>query len=143
MNNTSKVHVPNNAPVVNRNIASVPSDKGHELKALKAVNDERINKERSLVKTVAMFFAAPVIALAYVIAMPFIGFFLIAKLALEVCVKRFPALNGRLKNAAKLARNIGLFFASPFIALAYVAALPFVGMFMFTKLAMEARAHSS
>lgn len=36
------------------------------------------------------------------------------------------------------AKNIGLFFASPFIALGYVIALPFVGMYMFAKLGREA-----
>lgn len=34
-------------------------------------------------------------------------------------------------------KSIGLFFASPFIALGYVIALPFVGTFMFIKLAKE------
>jgi hypothetical protein len=37
-------------------------------------------------------------------------------------------------------KNVGLFFAAPFIALAYVIALPFVGMYMFTNLAIEASA---
>jgi DNA-binding NtrC family response regulator len=35
-------------------------------------------------------------------------------------------------------KNIGLFFASPFIALGYVIALPFVGFYMFAKLGHEA-----
>jgi CheY-like chemotaxis protein len=35
-------------------------------------------------------------------------------------------------------KNVGLFFAAPFVALAYVIALPFVGFFMFAKLAHEA-----
>jgi CheY-like chemotaxis protein len=35
-------------------------------------------------------------------------------------------------------KNIGLFFAAPFIALAYVIALPFVGFYTFAKLAHEA-----
>jgi hypothetical protein len=37
------------------------------------------------------------------------------------------------------ARNIGLFLAAPFVALGYVIALPVVGFFMISKLAMEAR----
>jgi DNA-binding NtrC family response regulator len=41
---------------------------------------------------------------------------------------------------SRKARNIGLFFASPFIALGYVIALPFVGFYQFIKLAGEARA---
>ena len=42
----------------------------------------------------------------------------------------------KAKNSA--AKNIGLFFASPFIALGYVIALPFVGFYMFMKLGREA-----
>ena len=38
------------------------------------------------------------------------------------------------------AKNIGLFFASPFIALGYVIALPIVGFYQFVKLAREAHA---
>ena len=42
----------------------------------------------------------------------------------------------KAKNSA--AKNIGLFFASPFIALGYVIALPFVGFYQFVKLGREA-----
>jgi len=35
-------------------------------------------------------------------------------------------------------KNVGLFFAAPFVALGYVIALPFVGFYMFAKLAHEA-----
>lgn len=42
-----------------------------------------------------------------------------------------PRGNSRIKNVA-------LFFASPFIALGYVIALPFVGFYMFAKLGHEA-----
>jgi len=46
----------------------------------------------------------------------------------------------KLRNAGLFARNVGLFFASPFIAIAYVIALPFVGFTMFVRLALEAHA---
>lgn len=63
----------------------------------------------------------------------------------------FSALNAvndeKVYEAAKkdhgLLKNIGLFFASPFIALAYVVALPVVGIFMFARLAREARSQNS
>jgi DNA-binding NtrC family response regulator len=42
------------------------------------------------------------------------------------------------KKASRIAKNIGLFFAAPFIALGYVIALPAVGFYMFAKLAYEA-----
>jgi DNA-binding NtrC family response regulator len=43
-------------------------------------------------------------------------------------------------DISKIARNVGLFFASPFIALGYVIALPFVGFYQFAKLGREALA---
>jgi CheY-like chemotaxis protein len=43
-----------------------------------------------------------------------------------------------LRTAGKFAKNVGLFFAAPFIALAYIVALPAVGFYMFAKLAYEA-----
>jgi DNA-binding NtrC family response regulator len=42
------------------------------------------------------------------------------------------------KAINSVAKNIALFFASPFIALGYVIALPFVGFYMFAKLGREA-----
>ena len=42
------------------------------------------------------------------------------------------------KSVNSTAKNVGLFFASPFIALGYVIALPFVGFYMFIKLGREA-----
>lgn len=47
------------------------------------------------------------------------------------------------KKARGRAKNIGLFFASPFIALGYAFALPLVGMYMFAKLAREAWSQNS
>ena len=46
------------------------------------------------------------------------------------------AVAPKAKNS--IAKNIGLFFASPFIALGYVIALPFVGFYQFVKLGREA-----
>ena len=43
-----------------------------------------------------------------------------------------------LRTVGKFAKNVGLFFAAPFIALAYIIALPAVGFYMFAKLAYEA-----
>jgi CheY-like chemotaxis protein len=43
-----------------------------------------------------------------------------------------------IKKPNSFIKNVGLFFASPFIALGYVIALPFVGFYMFAKLGHEA-----
>lgn len=99
-----------------------------------------LKKPRNLLKSIGMFFASPFIALAYVIALPFFGFYQFSKLAVEAFSKKRTVANPRLKTLAVSARNIGLFFAAPFIALAYIIALPIVGLYMFSKLAMEARA---
>jgi DNA-binding NtrC family response regulator len=45
---------------------------------------------------------------------------------------------GVLKKAGLFSKNIGLFLAAPFIALAYIIALPFVGFYMFSKLGYQA-----
>lgn len=45
---------------------------------------------------------------------------------------------GVLRKTGVFAKNIGLFFAAPFIALAYIIALPFVGFYMFAKLGYQA-----
>lgn len=43
-----------------------------------------------------------------------------------------------LRKAGIIGKNIGLFFAAPFIALGYIIALPFVGIYMIAKLSLEA-----
>jgi len=44
----------------------------------------------------------------------------------------------RLRKVGIVAKNVGLFFISPLIALGYVIALPFVGFYMIGKLSLEA-----
>ena len=97
-------------------------------------------KTRGVAKTIAMLIAAPLIALGYVIALPAIGFYHIARLAIEAYARNHPAKAGTLRTAGHFLKNLGLFLVSPFIALGYVIALPFVGFFMFTRLALEAYA---
>jgi len=43
-----------------------------------------------------------------------------------------------IRKAGIFGKNVGLFFAAPFIALGYVIALPFVGIYMIAKLSLEA-----
>jgi len=148
MNSILQALVVNEKAVVGHSIDLSFRDKTNEvstaLNGEKATNDADMHevpeKERSLTKTFAMLLAAPFIALAYIIALPFIGLYQLAKLAMEAYAKSHPVASGKLKKVAVSFRNIGLFFASPFIALTYIIALPFVGLFMFSKLAMEANA---
>lgn len=141
MNTKLKFQATGNDTVIGHNHWTLPGN-GYEITAVNAVNDESIHEApktgRTMVKSIAMFLAAPFIGLAFVIALPIIGIYHLAKLALEAYAKRVPAINGKLKKAMDPVKNIGLFLAAPFIALGYVIALPFVGFFMLSRLAMEA-----
>jgi CheY-like chemotaxis protein len=109
-----------------------------------------IRKVGTFAKNVGLFFAAPFIALGYVIALPFVGFYMIAKLGKEAIEKKVARVADAAKESTAEARvggvrkvgtflkNVGLFFAAPFIALGYVIALPFVGFYMIAKLSKEA-----
>jgi hypothetical protein len=68
------------------------------------------------VKNVALFFAAPFIGLAYLLAFPFVGFAMLAWIA------------GKAAMKSDKARPIALAIAAPFIALAFVTVGPIVGL---------------
>jgi hypothetical protein len=68
------------------------------------------------VKNVALFFAAPFIGLAYLLAFPFVGFAMLAWIAAKAAMR-----SGK-------ARPIVLTIAAPFIALAFVTVGPIVGL---------------
>ncbi len=46
--------------------------------------------------------------------------------------------DGVLRKTGLFVKNVGLFLVAPFIALAYIIALPFVGFYMFAKLGYQA-----
>jgi len=56
----------------------------------------------------------------------------------EVAVEAEAAPLTAWGKIGRMARNIALFLAAPFIALGYVIALPAVGFYMFAKLGLEA-----
>lgn len=58
--------------------------------------------------------------------------------SIEVHAEPEPVKRGFLQGAGTLLKNIGLFFAAPFIGLAYVIALPFVFFGMLVKLGYQA-----
>ena len=80
---------------------------------------------RSPALNILLFFAAPFIGLAYIIAFPFVGMGVIAVLAAREANK-VPVLH-KIGRAAKF---VGLFLAAPFLGLAYVTIFPFVGLVM-------------
>jgi len=86
MNTKLKVQVAGNDKVVGHNHLTLPGN-GYAIPMVNAVNDETIHEarktERTMLKTIGMFLVAPFIGLAYVIALPIIAIYHLAKLAME------------------------------------------------------------
>ena len=79
----------------------------------------------SALKNIALFLAAPFVALAYVIALPFVGLGLLAVTAARAAAKRAP-----VRTIGLALQNTALFALAPFIALAYIVVFPFIGLAM-------------
>jgi hypothetical protein len=74
-------------------------------------------------KTTMMMAAAPLLGLAFVIALPIAGLAAIAWMLLKPMVRNRAAIGERVKR-------IALFLVAPFVALVYVGAFPFIAMGM-------------
>lgn len=78
----------------------------------------------SVIKGIALFFAAPFIGLAYMIALPFVGGAMIAWFGAKAAAERYPVVG----NAGLLAKNVGFLAVAPLVGLTSVVLLPFVGL---------------
>ena len=78
---------------------------------------------RSALLNILLFFAAPFIGLAYIIAFPFVGLGVMAVLAARVAAK-----NETVKTVAITLKNIAMVFAAPVFGLVYVVLFPFIGL---------------
>lgn len=76
-------------------------------------------------KAMAVAAGAPFIGLAYVLLLPIAGLVAIVGLPLWSAARWILTRPGRI---ATWVRNVALFFAAPFVGLAYIVALPFVGL---------------
>jgi hypothetical protein len=77
----------------------------------------------SALKNVALFFAAPFIGLAYIVALPVVGLGFMAMLAWRAAAKY-----DAVRMAARVVKNIGMVVAAPAIGLAFIALFPFIGL---------------
>ena len=87
----------------------------------------------SVLKNIALFFAAPFFGLAYIVAMPFFGLAVLAVLAGRVAAK-----NARVKALAVVLKHVAMAVAVPFVGLAYIVLLPFIGLALLLWLAVKA-----
>ena len=74
-------------------------------------------------KNIALFFAAPFVGLAYIVAFPIVGLGMLAWMGAKSLMK-YEAV----RTFAHIAKNVGLFIAAPFIGLAYVVIAPVAGL---------------
>jgi CheY-like chemotaxis protein len=84
-------------------------------------------------KNIALFFAAPFIGLAYIVALPFVGLGVFAMLA-----GRAAAKIETVKTAGLVLKNVGMVFAAPILGLAYVILFPFIGFALLMWMAGKA-----
>ncbi|MGA2891634.1 MAG: response regulator [Xanthobacteraceae bacterium] len=87
----------------------------------------------SLVKNIALFFLAPFIGLAYIVALPIYGFGVLAVLAGRAALK-----NAKVKAIALVLKHTAMVFAAPFVGLAYVVLFPFIGLALLLWMAGKA-----
>lgn len=83
--------------------------------------NEAVAAAEKAAKHAAVACAAPLLGLAFVVALPFAGIAALAWMGAKAFAAAFPRAARALKNAA-------LFLAAPFIGLAYALALPLVGV---------------
>src|SRR5664279_5067355 len=72
---------------------------------------------------IVLFFAAPFIGLAYIVALPFVGLAVLAMLAGRAIAK-YEAV----KVTGRVLKNVALALAAPVLGLAYVVFFPFIGL---------------
>ena len=87
----------------------------------------------SMLGNILLFFAAPFIGLAYIMAMPFYGLAMVAFLA-----ARAAARNATVKAAAIVLKHVAMVIAAPFVGLAYVVLFPFIGLALLLWMAGKA-----
>jgi len=89
--------------------------------------------ENSVLKNIALFFAAPFIGLAYIVALPIVGLGFLAVLA-----GRAAAKYDAVRTAGLVLKHIGMAIAAPVIGLVYVLLFPFFGLALLLWMAGKA-----
>ena len=90
-------------------------------------------------KNIAMFVAAPFLGLAGIILFPIIGLAMLAGPGRRPGARRAQARGRKVATSrrrpptqrrARFVKHVALFFAAPFVALAYIALFPVIGLAM-------------
>ena len=109
-------------PVVATKVTRAPAAKLYVVTA-KAPAEAAPEAAGNALKNIGLFFAAPFIGLAYIVALPFVGLGFLAVLAGRAAAK-FAAV----RTAGLVLKNAALVIAAPVLGLAYVVFFPVVGL---------------
>lgn len=80
-------------------------------------------RKESTARNIALFFAAPFIGLAYIMAMPFVALGMLAWFGAKAAAKR-------VQKLAPATKHIAMLISAPFVGLVFILAIPFVGIAM-------------
>jgi hypothetical protein len=122
MSTYTKNLIAENGMMVGMGFGRITTGKGYKV-TIAAKGEETLVKH---VKNVALFFAAPFIGLAYLLAFPLVGFAMLAWIA------------GKAAMKSDKARPIALAIAAPFIALAFVTVGPIVALGALASMGVKA-----
>lgn len=120
-------------PVVTTTVARAPAAKLYVVTANARAEAAAPEAAGNALTNILLFFAAPIIGLAYIVAFPVVGLGVLAVLAARAGAK-FAAV-----RAVGLAlKNIGPAVAAPLLGLTYVVFFPFIGLAALAVLAGRA-----
>jgi CheY-like chemotaxis protein len=106
-----------------RDALAAPSAQVLALPATAVAPSAEAVESGSKLKNILLFFAAPFIGLAYIVAFPFVGLGILAVLAGRVAAK-----NEKVKAVATTLRHVAMVFAAPVFGLAYIVLFPFLAL---------------
>jgi CheY-like chemotaxis protein len=87
----------------------------------------------SALKNISLFFAAPFIGLAYIVALPLVGLGVFAVLAVRAAAKI-----EAVRTVGQTLKHVGMIVAAPVFGLAYVVLFPFIGLALLLWMAGKA-----
>jgi hypothetical protein len=114
-------------PVVATTVARAPAAKFHVITGNAPVEARAAAPEAvgGTLKNIALFLAAPFFALAYIVALPFVGLGLLAVMAARAAAKI-----EAVKTVGPALKTGGMMITAAFIGLACVVFFPFIGVAM-------------
>ncbi len=116
-------------------VARIPAAKLYVVPTAKApAPAEAAKAEGGRLKNMLLFFAAPFLGLAYIIAVPFVGLAFLAVLAVRAAAKI-----EAVRTVGVALKNVAMLIATPFVGLAYIVFFPFIGLAMLACLGVGLR----